>query len=123
MVEHDDDDAIRLEPPEQGAAVDRLGPGGVGLEEDVARSEGIEIEIGAGVGFDVGEAVGGADQLRPGKGEITSGVGVEGDQPRRRRRVCGELVAQRAHHALNAGSKAPAERIADIDIEHPGLGP
>ena len=78
--------------------------------------------MGARVGFDVGEAVGGADQLRPGEGEIASGVGVEGDQSCCRRRLSGELVAQRANHALNAGSEAPSERIADIDIEHPGLG-
>jgi len=61
VVEHNDDDAIRLEPPEQGTAVDRLGPRRVGLEEDVARSEGVEVEGNARLGANAGKAVGAAD--------------------------------------------------------------
>jgi len=79
VVQHHDDDAFRFEAPEQRAAVDRLGPGGVGLEEDVARGEGVEVEGNARLSANVGEAVGGADQVRTGEGKIASGIGVKDD--------------------------------------------
>ena len=36
VIEHHDDDALRLEAPEQRAAVEWLGPARIVLEEDVA---------------------------------------------------------------------------------------
>jgi len=45
MIEHDDDDALRLEQPEQLAPVQGFCPSGIGLEEHVALGEGIEVEI------------------------------------------------------------------------------
>jgi hypothetical protein len=56
VIEHHDDDALRLEATEQRAAVERLGPARIWLEEDVTLGKGSEIEIDAGLAADVGQA-------------------------------------------------------------------
>src|SRR6476469_5168883 len=107
-----------LRTPEQRAAVERLGPARIGLEEDVAVGKVSEVEIDAGLAADVAQAACRLDQLRVGEREIAPGGHVESDQPRLARRIDGKLVAERAHHALNAGPEAASERVADVDIEH-----
>jgi hypothetical protein len=42
MIEDDDDDALRFESPEEGAAIERLRPGRVRLEIDVAAGKSVE---------------------------------------------------------------------------------
>jgi hypothetical protein len=81
VIEHHDDDALRLEAPEQRAAVERLGPARIRLEEDVALGKGSEVEIDAALAADVAQAAGRSDQLRIGKREIAHRSHVESDQP------------------------------------------
>ena len=79
VIKHHDDDALRLEAPEQRAAVERLGPARIGLEEDVAAGKVSEVEIDASLAADVGQAACRLDQLRVGEREIAP------RRPRRKR--------------------------------------
>ena len=118
VIEHHDDHALRFQPAKQRAAIQGLGPARVRLEEDVALSERLEVEIGARLTADVGETVRGADEGRIGKREIAAGADIEGDQPRLDPRIDGKLVGERPDHPLDPGAQASPERIADVDIEH-----
>jgi hypothetical protein len=82
VIEHNDDHALGLQPAEQRAAIQRLGPARIRLEENVAFGERVEIEIGACLAADVSETVGGADQDWIGEREIAPRAGIESDQPR-----------------------------------------
>ena len=82
VIEHNDDHALGLQPAEQRAAVQGLGPARIRLEENVAFGERVEIEIDARLAADVSETVGGADQDWIGEREIAAGADIESDQPR-----------------------------------------
>jgi hypothetical protein len=82
VIEHNDDHALGLQPAEQRAAVQRLGPARIRLEEDVAFGERIEIEVGARLATDVSETVCGSDHGWIGEREIAAGADIESDQLR-----------------------------------------